>query len=56
MAFDDSLAGVEALATRVKQLLWVVLDSVPAELVPWSLMLVRLLHAADTFPRGKHPE
>ncbi|KXZ47768.1 hypothetical protein GPECTOR_33g650 [Gonium pectorale] len=45
-------AGVEALATRVRQLLWVVLDSVPAELVEWSLLLVRLLHAADTFPRG----
>ncbi|GLC43000.1 hypothetical protein PLESTB_000277900 [Pleodorina starrii] len=52
MASGSELAGVEALATRVKQLLWVVLDSVPAELVPWSLMLVRLLHAADTFPRG----
>ncbi|EFJ47298.1 hypothetical protein VOLCADRAFT_105117 [Volvox carteri f. nagariensis] len=52
MESGSELAGVEALATRVKQLLWVVLDSVPAELVPWSLALVRLLHAVDTFPRG----
>ncbi|GIM08954.1 hypothetical protein Vretimale_12858 [Volvox reticuliferus] len=52
MASDSDSAGLEALATRVKQLLWVVLDSVPSELVPWSLMLVRLLHAADNFPRG----
>ncbi|GIL62394.1 hypothetical protein Vafri_16613 [Volvox africanus] len=52
MASDSDSAGLEELATRVKQLLWVVLDSVPSELVPWSLMLVRLLHAADNFPRG----
>ena len=45
--------AAEALGERVTQLLWMVLDAVPADLMAWSIGLLRLLHAADTFPRGE---
>lgn len=47
--------GELGLGERVHELLWLVLDSLPADLVGWSLQLLRLLHAADTFPRGDRP-
>ncbi len=49
---SGAAATVESLATRVRPLLLLVLDAVPGELLEWSLRLLRLLHAADTFPRG----
>lgn len=54
MSESGGLPGVESLALKVRKLLWVVLDNIPSDLVEWSLALVRLLHAVDTFPRGEN--